>query len=83
MGRLTQEIFNESCRDGGECSLQKASARPCGCDPGAKHRCQHHQHQYELDFVLDTLDLALSLAEDANCGVDDMEKAIEIVRGWK
>lgn len=42
MGRLTQEIFNESCCDGGECSLQKASARPCGCDPGANHRCANH-----------------------------------------
>lgn len=23
------------------------SAVPCGCDPGAKHRCERHQREYE------------------------------------
>lgn len=40
MGKLTPEIFNESCCDGGECN--KNSAMPCGCDPGAKHVCAQH-----------------------------------------
>lgn len=43
MGRLTDEVFNESCCDGGECTPRKQSARSCGCDPGANWVCERHQ----------------------------------------
>lgn len=32
--------FGESCCDGGECSVGKESARPCGCDPSIRHVCK-------------------------------------------
>jgi hypothetical protein len=43
MGRLTPQVFNESCCDGGECSPTHESAQPCGCDPGAKWVCEYHR----------------------------------------
>lgn len=51
MGKLTPEVFNESCCDGGECSPNDNSARPCGCDPGLKPKpwvCQRHQIELEM-----------------------------------
>ena len=51
MGKLTEEVFNESCCDGGaECNTN--SAQPCGCDPGCKPKpyfCgQHLTELHEL-----------------------------------
>ena len=43
MEKLTTEIFNEACCDGGETSLNDRSSRPCGCDPGANWMCQRHK----------------------------------------
>jgi len=43
MGRLTQEVFNESCCDGGECGVLKQSALTCGCDPGLHYFCSRHK----------------------------------------
>jgi hypothetical protein len=42
VGKLTTEIFNESCCDGGAQSC-KQSAQSCGCDPGANHLCERHK----------------------------------------
>lgn len=39
MGKLTEEVFNESCCDGGATS-DVFSCQPCGCDPGANHICE-------------------------------------------
>lgn len=45
MGRLTQEPFNPSCCDGGECSPNDKSAQSCGCDPGASWVCERHREE--------------------------------------
>jgi len=45
MGKLTSKVFNESCCDGGECGTNDLSAKPCGCDVGAKWVCQRHQEE--------------------------------------
>lgn len=37
MGKLTSDVFNESCCDGGVCDVSGQSAQPCGCDPGIKY----------------------------------------------
>ena len=42
MGKLTPQVFNESCCDGGGESINSNSARTCGCDPGAGWTCQVH-----------------------------------------
>jgi NTP pyrophosphatase (non-canonical NTP hydrolase) len=42
MGKLTSEVFNEACCDGGAASANSMSAQPCGCDPGAKWVCKMH-----------------------------------------
>lgn len=42
MGKLTQEVFNESCCDGGA-GLDDSSCQPCGCDKGAGWRCEQHR----------------------------------------
>lgn len=54
MGRLTPEVFPESCCDGGACS-NDLSAQPCGCDPGLKrdgkivgHVCDRHTEEGRL-----------------------------------
>jgi hypothetical protein len=40
VGKLTPDVFNPSCCDGGEAALANSqSARPCGCDPGANWVC--------------------------------------------
>lgn len=44
MGKLTKEVFNESCCDGGFTSNSR-SAQPCGCDEGAGWTCKVHQEQ--------------------------------------
>jgi hypothetical protein len=41
LGRLTEQVFNESCCDGGVSSPHK-SAQPCGCDEGARWTCARH-----------------------------------------
>lgn len=51
MGKLTKEIFNESCCDGGECATTHQSARPCGCDPGANWVCLIHQLQLKAERI--------------------------------
>lgn len=43
--------FDSSCCDGGECSISRESARPCGCDRGANHLCDHHRTQKEAFFA--------------------------------
>lgn len=43
MGKLTAEVFNESCCDGGATNPNDMSAQPCGCDPGAGWTCRYHQ----------------------------------------
>jgi hypothetical protein len=45
MGKLSKEIFNESCCDGGACNPNDMSARVCGCDKGANWVCQRHQYE--------------------------------------
>lgn len=41
MGKLTDEVFNESCCDGGA-TCNATSAQPCGCDEGAGWTCKQH-----------------------------------------
>lgn len=41
MGKLTQEVFNESCCDGGAMCMD--SAQPCGCDRKANWVCEVHR----------------------------------------
>jgi hypothetical protein len=43
-----QNPFGPSCCDGGECRTNDNSARPCGCDPGAKWVCTNHRIAWEL-----------------------------------
>lgn len=45
MGKLTPDVFNESCCDGGICNINKESAQSCGCDPGANWVCSYHQQK--------------------------------------
>lgn len=47
MGKLTEQVFNESCCDGGGESGYE-SCRPCGCDPGANWVCQRHQAEAKI-----------------------------------
>src|SRR5882672_6685518 len=42
VGKLTTELFNESCCDGGA-ACNADSAQPCGCDPGVPWICQIHR----------------------------------------
>lgn len=42
MGKLTADVFSESCCDGGQGANYK-SARSCGCDPGIGWVCQVHE----------------------------------------
>lgn len=39
MGKLTPEVFNPSCCDGGAAAANQMSARLCGCDPGENWIC--------------------------------------------
>jgi NTP pyrophosphatase (non-canonical NTP hydrolase) len=45
LSKLTSEVFNESCCDGGSTSTCHESAKTCGCDPGAHWVCKVHQDQ--------------------------------------
>lgn len=50
MGKLTTEVFNESCCDGGGTNCHE-SAQPCGCDMGCKpkpHYCERHEAERKL-----------------------------------
>lgn len=42
MGKLTSDIFNESCCDGGATS-EGSSCQPCGCDINANWVCSYHR----------------------------------------
>src|SRR3990172_12679304 len=44
MGKLTSEVFNESCCDGGAV-CENDSCQPCGCDPKANWVCAGHQKE--------------------------------------
>jgi len=49
MGKLTEEVFNESCCDGGICDVSGQSAQSCGCDPGANYvspNCWIHKNKF-------------------------------------
>ena len=48
MGKLTFEVFTESCCDGDSSSPNDMSARSCGCDPGANWLCTRHQVEEEI-----------------------------------
>jgi len=54
MGKLTPEVFNESCCDGGVCPTNThESSQPCGCDMGCKpepHYCERHQEELDTAF---------------------------------
>ena len=41
LGKLTSDVFNESCCDGGS-GNSELSCQPCGCDPKAKWICLVH-----------------------------------------
>lgn len=47
MGKLTEEVFDPSCCDGGACSTSE-SAQPCGCDSGANWTCSFHKTILEI-----------------------------------
>lgn len=52
--------FAESCCDGGACSDERASAQPCGCDPGARYFCQRHSLdavKSDLHYLLKRINL--------------------------
>ena len=44
MGKLTTDVFQESCCDGGA-SANDNSCQLCGCDPRAHWVCERHQHE--------------------------------------
>lgn len=44
MGKLTTEVFNESCCDGGA-QYNSMSAQSCGCDPGSNWTCERHYRE--------------------------------------
>lgn len=48
MGKLTTEVFDPSCCEGGVCETNSMSAQSCGCDPGANWTCSYHREQYVL-----------------------------------
>jgi hypothetical protein len=87
MGKLTNEIFNESCCDGGECSTSYESAQPCGCDKGANHLCEQHKGfkltQAEIEDIIELLETGHTYIEDngylwhgQRSMTDDSEKII-------
>jgi hypothetical protein len=51
MGKLTEEVFNESCCDGGACDTTGQSAKTCGCDPGAGWVCAKCREDAMKDTV--------------------------------
>lgn len=51
MGKLTTEVFNESCCDGGSSPSHK-SAQPCGCDEGANYECERHKHERKVEELI-------------------------------
>lgn len=69
MGKLTTEIFNESCCDGGACSTFHESTRPCGCDPGADHLCAEHK----LDFIKESMHYMLKRIDLQTLDGSDIE----------
>lgn len=55
MGKLTSDIFNESCCDGGATSGYE-SAQPCGCDPGINYISPNcHIHKVAtMDMIIES-----------------------------
>lgn len=54
------------------------SAVYCGCDAGANHRCERHSYAKisteDLRIIMNTVQRAISLADDVNCpDVSDLE----------
>jgi hypothetical protein len=73
MGRLTKEVFNESCCDGGKMNDDPLkSCQPCGCDEGALHACERHYE--EIDDQWDVM-----LSEDEKATWPD---AALVILGW-
>jgi len=56
MGKLTEEVFNPSCCEGGATS-EKESAQPCGCDLGAGWVCSAHQQVSLSDILMRLIQL--------------------------
>jgi hypothetical protein len=52
MGKLTEEIFNESCCDGGACNTSM-SAQSCGCDRGANWMCERHKAEHAAKLLIE------------------------------
>lgn len=60
--------FNESCCDGGECTLNDMSAQSCGCDKGINYFCETHKLipiKQDIHWILKRIQL-----------VDDETKAV-------
>lgn len=71
MGRLTPEVFNDSCCDGGGTDSGD-HCQPCGCDSGAGWVCAVHRREQK--------DVLRDLAEDMDCSIDALvEYACESV----
>lgn len=55
-------LFGESCCDGGECSTSDLSAKPCGCDPSIPRQCKDcyiHDLEEECKSLSECLDAAI------------------------
>lgn len=52
MGKLTSEIFNESCCDGGATNCHQSS-QPCGCDPGLNWYCSQHKFKAAVQRLME------------------------------
>lgn len=73
MGKLTSEVFNESCCDGGSCSTHE-SAQPCGCDLGADYYCDDHKWREPLDDLRYEM---LSKMHDEDARVTDIRYIVD------
>ena len=77
MGKLTSDVFNESCCDGGV-GNEHESARPCGCDPGCKttqwpagRPCERHQAEGIVGFQSVTVPAVVSYPA-MSCYIDNI-----------
>ena len=70
MGKLTPEIFNESCCDGGSSGDCHTSAKMCGCDPAAGWTCARHRGTFPPFALPSNLDKPCPIENHLNTVVN-------------
>lgn len=75
MGKLTTEVFNPSCCEGGAYSSDM-SAQSCGCDKGANWVCERHRTIEWYDVNDPTKRGTIELKDEGKMKVKEWEQFI-------